>query len=148
MLKIILRIIIYGVAAFVVYCITVFGFLFLTKDNIDYNYFEIKNNTKTHVKLSLYYADELYLSEIIAPLGNREVKTFTHVRGGLKFIIINNEEVEVLRDYHYTIFGKSFFFKTKYLLEYDGKEIKEIYARKIDCGIFCIFYDEDEIVPR
>jgi len=50
MLKIIIRIIIYGVAAFVIYCITVFGFLFLTEGNREYNYFKIKNNTKTYVK--------------------------------------------------------------------------------------------------
>jgi len=81
-------------------------------------------------------------------LESREVKTFTNVRGGLKFTIINNEDVGVFRDYRYTIFGKSLFFKTKYLLEYDGEKINEIYARKIDCGIFCIFYDDSEIVPR
>jgi len=109
-------------------------------------YFTFINNTKTPVNLSvdIPYGGILFPEKSIPPFSSQEIKISYEV---FDFKASSNEGKNATIGY-YESSGYSFFFKTRFLLEYDGEKINEIYARKIDCGIFCIFYDDSEIVPR
>jgi len=116
------------------------------KINFDTLYFNFKNNTENPVFLSVKtrYGGILFPEKMIPPFSSQLVEISYEV---FDFNVSSDKGDNATIGY-YESSGYSFFFKTRFLLEYDGEEIKEIYAGKIDCGIFCIFYDEDEIVPR
>jgi len=120
--------------------------IILVKINFNFLYFTFKNETRFPVNISVEtrHGGILLPEMMITPFSSEEIKLsyeFFHFKA-------SSCEGQIATKGYYGIYGNSFFFKTRYLLEYDGEKINEIYARKIDCGIFCIFYDDNEIVPR
>jgi|GEM_PF-3509121 len=127
--------------------VILFGIFFiLLKVNFNTVYFNFNNNTEYPVFLSVKipYGGILFPEKIIPPFSSQLVEISYEV---FDFNVSPDKGDNATIGY-YESSGYSFFFKTRFFLEYDGEKINEIYARKIDCGIFCIFYDDSEIVPR
>jgi len=115
--------------AFVFFCIIFFKFVM---NNLDYYYFEFANNTEREIEVNVeyYYIKDGSFSKRIPPFSEIEFKvnSVTREAATLKVLDLDNEEN---MDYYLTM-GRSFFFKTKFRLEYDGEKINTIYAHKID----------------
>jgi len=112
-----------------------FGVLFamFIKSNLEYTYFEFKNNTDRTIILSVdyYYRKNLSFSEHVPPFAEKEIRVRSAGREVVDFKVydLSNEEIS---QGDYLSYGRSFFFKTKYRYEYDGEKINVIYDSKID----------------
>jgi len=109
----------------------VFFFKFVMS-NLEYYYFEFANNTEREIELNVeyHYIKEGSFSKKIPPFSEIEFKINSSTREAVEFTLLdlNNE----MKMNYYLTMGFSFFFKTRFRLEYDGEEIHTIYAYKID----------------
>jgi len=114
------------IVAFVLFCFALYNFVI---SNLEYHYFEFTNNTEREINLNVehYYIKSSSFSKKIPPFAEIKFK----IDSDLIYIKLVDLDYEINIEY-YLIGGGSFFFKTKYKLEYDGEKINTIYADKID----------------
>jgi len=93
-------------------------------------YFTFKNTTNHPINLVLEnaYGTVLEPHSIIPPLSEKKIEI---VYEGFDFKVFGGPGKDASIGY-YISSGKSLFFKTRFLLEYDGEKINEIYANKVD----------------
>jgi len=114
---------------FILFCIGLHRFVL---NNLENSYFEFINSTEREITVIIehYHMIKKSFSIIVQPFSNENFKI---LNGGNEVVNIkvNDLENEANFDYYLT-YGDSFFFKTKFRLEYDGKNINVIYAEKVD----------------
>jgi len=109
----------------------VFFFKFVI-NNLNSYYFEFANNTEREIELNIEYHDtkEGSFSRKIPPFSEIEFKVDRSIGEVVEFTLLDlNNEVKIG---YYLTMGGSFFFKTRYRLEYDGEKINTIYEDKVD----------------
>jgi len=108
----------------------VFFFKFVM-NNLNNYYFEFVNNTEREIELTIeyYYIKEGSFSRKIPPFSEIEFKVAI-ISEVVDFTLLDlNNEMKIG---YYLTMGDSFFFKTKFRLEYDGEKINTIYDYKVD----------------
>jgi len=105
-------------------------FFILLEINFNNVYFTFRNTANYPINLVLedYYGRELEPYTIIQPFSEKKIKILYE---GLYFKVFGGPGKDASIGY-YISSGESFFFKTRYLLEYDGDSINEIYGPKVD----------------
>jgi len=126
--KNILRKLMLAFLAFILFCIGLHKFV---ASNLNYYYFEFSNATEREIEVSVeyYYIKDGSFSITIPPISEKKFRV--SIFSESVNIKVNDLENEANFDYYLTS-GDSFFFKTKFRLEYDGKNINVIYAEKVD----------------
>jgi len=124
-----MRKLIIAILLFVTLLVLFFKFVM---NNLNYYYFEFANNTEREIELTIeyYYIKEGSFSRKIPPFSEIEFKINSSTREAVEFTLLDlNDEMKI--DYYLTM-GDSFFFKTRFRLEYDGEKINTIYDYKVD----------------
>jgi len=105
-------------------------FLFLAKTNWEKVYFTFRNTTEHPINLAIEdaYGRALDPRAVIPPFSEKKIQI---VYEGFDFKVVGGPGKDASIGY-YLSSGDSLFFKTRFLLEYDGETINEIYAHKVD----------------
>jgi len=113
---------------FILFCIGLYRFV---ASNLNYCYFEFSNATEREIEVSVeyYHIKDGSFSITIPPFTNEKFKVYAYSE---PINIKVHDSVNEANTGYYITSGDSFFFKTKFLLEYDGKDINTIYEYKVD----------------
>jgi len=103
---------------------------FLLEINHHNVYFTFRNKTAHPIILAIEdaYGRALRPRAVMPPFSEKEIKI---VYEGFDFKVVDGPGKDASIGY-YLSSGDSLFFKTRFLLEYDGEKINQIYAHKVD----------------
>jgi len=124
-----MRKLVIAVSGMICFCVVLYNFI---ANNLEYYYFEFENKTEREIALSVEYhfIKDGSFTRKISPFSEIKFRINSNSREAveLKVLDFNHEE----KIGYYLSGGSSLFFKTKFRLEYDGKNINTIYDHKID----------------